>query len=95
MAAKLQTAERDGSTEAPRACCSVRTAGIGLTLALQAVASRAYYILFVPVVMFAAWFGGLAAGITASVATVVLTSPGPGRGSEFIVKLPNSIRSAA
>jgi signal transduction histidine kinase len=45
----------------------------GLTLALQAVASRAYYILFVPAVMFAAWFGGLAAGLTASVATVVLT----------------------
>ena len=30
-----------------------------LTLALQAVASRAYYILFVPAVMLAAWFGGL------------------------------------
>jgi signal transduction histidine kinase len=45
----------------------------GLTLALQAVASRAYYILFVPAVMFAAWFGGLAAGLTASLATVVLT----------------------
>ena len=45
----------------------------GLTLALQAVASRAYYILFVPAVMFAAWFGGLAAGLTASVATIVLT----------------------
>ena len=45
----------------------------GLTLALQALASRAYYILFVPAVMFAAWFGGLAAGLTASVATVVLT----------------------
>ena len=36
----------------------------GLTLALQAVASRVYYILFVPAVMFAAWFGGLAAGLT-------------------------------
>jgi signal transduction histidine kinase len=45
----------------------------GLTLALQAVASRAYYILFVPAVMFATWFGGLAAGLTASAATVVLT----------------------
>ena len=45
----------------------------GLTLAMQAVASRAYYILFVPAVMFAAWFGGLAVGLTASVATVVLT----------------------
>src|SRR5919106_2592198 len=45
----------------------------GLTLTLQAVASRAYYVLFVPAVMFAAWFGGLAAGLTASVATVVLT----------------------
>ena len=45
----------------------------GLTLALQAVASRAYYVLFVPAVMFAAWFGGLAAGLMASVATVVLT----------------------
>jgi signal transduction histidine kinase len=45
----------------------------GLTLGLQAVASRAYYILFVPAVMFATWFGGLAAGLTASVATVVLT----------------------
>ena len=32
----------------------------GLTLALQAVTSRAYYILFVPAVMFAAWYGGLA-----------------------------------
>ena len=27
--------------------------------------------------------------------TVVATSPGPGRGSEFIVRLPNSIRPAA
>jgi signal transduction histidine kinase len=45
----------------------------GLTLGLQAVASRAYYILFVPAVMFATWFGGLAAGLTASVATVVFT----------------------
>ena len=45
----------------------------GLTLALQAVTSRAFYILFVPAVMFSAWFGGLAAGITASIATVVLT----------------------
>jgi signal transduction histidine kinase len=45
----------------------------GITLALQAVTSRAFYILFVPAVMCAAWFGGLAAGLTASVATVVLT----------------------
>ena len=44
-----------------------------LTLGLQAVASRAYYILFVPAVMFAAWFGGLGAGLTASIATVVVT----------------------
>ena len=45
----------------------------GLTLALQAVTSRAYYILFVPAVMCAAWYGGLTAGLTASVGTVVLT----------------------
>ena len=44
-----------------------------LTLALQAVASRAYYILFVPAVMFAAWFGGLGAGLTASAVTIVVT----------------------
>ena len=44
-----------------------------LTLALQAVTSRAYYILFVPAVMLAAWYGGLAAGLTASAATFVLT----------------------
>jgi signal transduction histidine kinase len=45
----------------------------GLTLALQAVASRAYYVLFVPAVMFAVWYGGLAAGLTACGATLVLT----------------------
>ena len=46
---------------------------LSLTLALQAVASRAYYILFIPAVMFAAWFGGFGAGLTASVATIAAT----------------------
>jgi hypothetical protein len=43
---------------------------LGATLGIQAVAGQAYYILFVPAVMFATWFGGLPAGLTASLATV-------------------------
>jgi histidine kinase/DNA gyrase B/HSP90-like ATPase len=170
LAAKLQTAERNGrctastnpgTTEASPLAVLFVVLAFGLTLALQAVTSRAYYILFVPAVMFAAWFGGLGAGLTASVATaggevhliveqhsaevvirvtdtgrgissdrlstifemfqtgdgeggglgvglavvkglaevhggtVRATSPGLGRGSEFIVTLPNNIRPAA
>src|SRR5262249_7544968 len=42
-----------------------------LTLFFQRVALQAHFILFVPAVMFATWLGGLAAGMTASVLTVV------------------------
>jgi hypothetical protein len=37
-----------------------------LTLAVQQRATRAYFILFVPAVMFATWFGGRASGLVAS-----------------------------
>ena len=42
-----------------------------LTMGLQRVALRAYFILFVPAVMFSTWFGGRRAGIFASALTVV------------------------
>jgi signal transduction histidine kinase len=45
-----------------------------MTLALRTVALHTYFILFVPAVMFAAWFGGRAAGLTASALTVVLAA---------------------
>jgi len=44
-----------------------------LTLILQHVALRAYFILFVPAVMFSTWVGGRAAGLIASALTVVAT----------------------
>jgi signal transduction histidine kinase len=43
----------------------------GLTLILQRVALRAYFILFVPAVMFSTWLGGRASGMVASALTVV------------------------
>jgi signal transduction histidine kinase len=42
-----------------------------LTLILQRVALRAYFILFIPAVMFSTWLGGRAAGMLASALTVV------------------------
>src|SRR5262245_66646234 len=44
-----------------------------VTLLLERLALRAYFILYVPAVMFATWFGGRAAGMLASVLTVVAT----------------------
>jgi len=46
----------------------------GLTLLMRSVTPRFHFILFVPAVMFAAWFGGRAAGLTASAFTVVLAA---------------------
>lgn len=45
-----------------------------MTLLLESVTTRSYFILFIPAVMFAAWFGGRAAGLTASGLTVVLAA---------------------
>lgn len=42
-----------------------------LTLILQHVALRAYFILYVPAVMFSTWFGGRGAGMLASALTVL------------------------
>ena len=42
-----------------------------LTLILQRVALRAYFILYVPAVMFSTWYGGRGAGMLASVLTVL------------------------
>ena len=44
-----------------------------LTLGLQRIGGSVYLILFVPAVMFSTWFGGLRAGMVASVLTVVAT----------------------
>ena len=44
-----------------------------LTLGLQRIGGSVYFILFVPAVMFSTWFGGLRAGMVASVLTVVAT----------------------
>src|SRR5262245_64464393 len=41
-------------------------AAFALTLAVTHLSARAYFILFVPAVMFASWFGGRIAGIVAS-----------------------------
>lgn len=49
------------------------TAAFALTLAVRQVALRAYFILFVPAVMFSTWFGGLTSGMIASALTVVAT----------------------
>jgi signal transduction histidine kinase len=46
-------------------------AAFALTLILEHVALRAYFILFVPAVMFSTWLGGRAAGMIASALTVV------------------------
>jgi signal transduction histidine kinase len=46
-------------------------AAFALTLILQRVALRAHFILFIPAVMFSTWVGGRAAGMMASVLTVV------------------------
>ena len=49
------------------------TAALVLTLLLQRLALRVYFILFVPAVMFSTWFGGGIAGIVASALTVAAT----------------------
>jgi signal transduction histidine kinase len=46
-------------------------AAFALTLILQRLALRAYFILFVPAVMFSTWFGGRGAGMLASALTVL------------------------
>ena len=46
-------------------------AAFALTLILQRVALRAYFILYVPAVMFSTWFGGRRAGMLASGLTVL------------------------
>jgi signal transduction histidine kinase len=43
------------------------------TVGLQAIAGRSYFILYISAVIFATWFGGLSAGLTASVAAVLLS----------------------
>jgi signal transduction histidine kinase len=49
-------------------CCVA--AALGLTLAIQQIAPRVSFILFLPAVMVSAWFGGRVAGLLASVLTV-------------------------
>src|SRR5262245_11552140 len=49
-------------------------AALVLTLALQRVAVRVYFILFVPAVMLSTWFGGRVAGTVASALTVAATA---------------------
>jgi signal transduction histidine kinase len=46
---------------------------LGLTLAIQQVTSRSYFILFVPAVLVSAWVGGRTSGIAASILTVPAT----------------------
>ena len=46
-------------------------AAFALTLILQRAALRAYFILYVPAVMFSTWFGGRRAGMLASALTVL------------------------
>ena len=48
-------------------------AALGLTVVLQRLALRVYFILFVPAVMFSTWFGGPVAGMVASALTVAAT----------------------
>jgi signal transduction histidine kinase len=49
------------------------TSAFVLTLGVRHVAARAYFILFVPAVMFSTWFGGRTSGMLASALTVVAT----------------------
>ena len=49
------------------------TSAFALTLAVQQVAVRSYFILFVPAVMLSTWFGGRTSGMLASALTVVAT----------------------
>ena len=49
-------------------------AAFAMTLLLESVTTRSYFILFIPAVMFAAWFGGHSAGLTASGLTVILAA---------------------
>jgi signal transduction histidine kinase len=58
-----------------------------LTVLLRTVTPRFHFILFVPAVMFAAWFGGRAAGLTASALTVVLAAAFLLPGGAFIEEL--------
>ena len=46
-------------------------AAFALTLVLERLALRAYFILYVPAVMFSAWYGGRGAGMLASALTVL------------------------
>jgi signal transduction histidine kinase len=48
-------------------------AALIVTLLLQRLSTRIYFILFVPAVMFSTWFGGLVAGMIASLLTVIAT----------------------
>ena len=48
-------------------------AAFALTIGIQQIAPRAFFILFVPAVMFSTWFGGRASGLIASALTVVAT----------------------
>ena len=54
------------------AFCCVAAAFV-LTLGIQQIAPRAYFILFVPAVMFSTWFGGRISGLIASALTVAAT----------------------
>jgi signal transduction histidine kinase len=49
------------------------TSAFALTLAVQQVAVRSYFILFVPAVMLSTWFGGRTSGMLASALTAVAT----------------------
>jgi signal transduction histidine kinase len=48
-------------------------AAFALTVGIQQIAPRAYFILFIPAVMFSTWFGGRASGLFASALTVAAT----------------------
>ncbi len=48
-------------------------AAFALTIALRQLSARAYFILFVPAVMFSSWFGGRASGLIASALSVLAT----------------------
>jgi signal transduction histidine kinase len=53
--------------------CFCVAAAFALTLGIQQIAPRAYFILFVPAVMCSTWFGGRVSGLLASALTVVAT----------------------
>ena len=66
-----QAAGRHNTVRAAMVALVFVAPAFALTLILQHLALRAYFILYVPAVMFSTWFGGRAAGLLASALTVL------------------------